>query len=243
MIKRNLDVPWNYEDGDIGPANWHLLCERFKPGGLFPLQSPIKLKKAMTEPILKEECIQIHYQKQKFTEKEFKNTIHFVPFDQLSYILYQDEKYYLTDIHFHMPSEHVLDDYQAPLEFHLVHTSNQQVNLVLGILFETAFLSNQICHDHGDEIWDFDHHIQWFNPDIFLPENQSYYHYVGSLTTPPTIGPIQWFVFEEVGQMNQAFINLFKNELLLKNNRPLQPLKNRAIFYYKDQSTGLFSNQ
>lgn len=234
MVKRNLDVAWNYEEnGEIGPERWHLLCDRFKPGGEYPFQSPIHLQKNASLILPDKEQLTIHYQKQKFTEKEFKNTIHFVPFDQLSHCVYQGEKYFLTDIHFHMPSEHILDDYQAPLEFHLVHTSKKQVNLVLGVLFQTARLTNQICHDHGDEIWDFDHHIQWFNPDIFLPVQQSYFHYVGSLTTPPTIGPIQWFVFDEIGLMNQSFIDLFKNELLLKNNRPLQALNGRKIYYHQ----------
>ena len=232
-MHQNLDVYWDYS-GNTGPECWHLLCDRFKKGAEFAYQSPIHLKKQETIAIPTSVKIQFFYQKQKFTEKEFKNTIHFVPFDQLSHLVYHGEKYFLTDIHFHMPSEHVLDEIQAPLEFHLVHTSKKQVNLVVGILFETVFMSNHICHDHGDEIWDFDHHIQWFNPDIFLPNQKSYYHYVGSLTTPPTVGPIQWFVFDEVGQMNSEFIKMFKNELLLKNNRPLQKRKGRLIYYHEE---------
>ena len=112
-MHQNLEVYWDYS-GNTGPECWHLLCDRFKKGAEFAYQSPIHLKKQETIAIPTSEKIQFFYQKQKFTEKEFKNTIHFVPFDQLSHLVYHGEKYFLTDIHFHMPSEHVLDEIQAP---------------------------------------------------------------------------------------------------------------------------------
>ena len=40
-----------------------------------------------------------------------------------------------------------------------------------------------------------------------LPERSVYthIHYVGSLTTPPTKGPVKWFVFDTIPKMDQAF--------------------------------------
>ncbi len=48
-------------------------------------------------------------------------------------------------------------------------------------------------------------HQQWFNPSIFLPEERLHYHYVGSLTTPPTKGPVKWFVFDTIQKWIKPF--------------------------------------
>ncbi|QXN87885.1 carbonic anhydrase family protein [Tetragenococcus halophilus] len=76
---------------------------------------------------------------------------------------------------------------------------------------------------------------QSLNPEIFLPENISYFHYEGSLTTPPTQGPVQWFVFDQIGVMSRSLIEDFKTSLL-PNNRPLQN-KNQRPFFIKNKKT------
>ena len=38
--------------------------------------------------------------------------------------MFENVAYHLTDIHFHMPSEHLLSGKQYPLEFHLVHMND-----------------------------------------------------------------------------------------------------------------------
>lgn len=72
------------------------------------------------------DTLSFHYQKQRFTDKEFKNTIHLVPFDQLSYVEFKKERYYLTDIHFHLPSEHIINGKQEDIEFHFVHMNSKK---------------------------------------------------------------------------------------------------------------------
>lgn len=49
--------------------------------------------------------------------------------------MFENVAYHLTDIHFHMPSEHLLSGKQYPLEFHLVHMNDAGENLVVGCLF------------------------------------------------------------------------------------------------------------
>ena len=224
-----MDVEWSYS-GANGPKHWHTLCDWYAEGAKYPYQSPIQLVHGDTQPI-GNEVLSFYYKKEKFTEKEFKNTIHFVPYDTESYVVFKGVEYHLTDIHFHMPSEHVIDDTQTELEFHLVHTNAQQENLVVGVLFNLTDRLNWICNDQDDSIWDFAHHIQWFDQSIFLPEKHSHFHYVGSLTTPPTKGPVNWFVFDTIGEMSRLFIEEFREEVLENNNRPLQDKKDRPIFY------------
>ncbi|WP_170965639.1 carbonic anhydrase family protein, partial [Enterococcus faecalis] len=129
---KNMDVEWSYTGND-GPEHWHMLCDWFAEGAKFAYQSPIALEKESAETINSQ--ITFHYKKEEFTEKEFKNTFHFVPPNTESYVMFENVAYHLTDIHFHMPSEHLLSGNQYPLEFHLVHMNDAGENLVVGCLF------------------------------------------------------------------------------------------------------------
>ena len=227
---KNMDVEWGYS-GTRGPEHWHELCDWFKEGASYPYQSPIPLHHQKIDASAINE-LAFFYEREHFTEKEFKNTLHFVPYDTKSYVLFNGVKYSLTDIHFHMPSEHIIDDHQEELEFHLVHMNEQKENLVLGALFTLSDTGGLILKNQEGEVWDFDNHTEWFNPEIFLPEKKSHFYYVGSLTTPPTKGPINWFVFDTVRTMNRNFVTQFRNEVAENNNRPLQPIKDRKIRFF-----------
>ena len=103
MVKRNMDVPWSYS-GENGPNYWHTLCDWYAEGARYPYQSPIALEHGASEPLVveaTEKGLTFHYQQERFTEKEFKNTIHFVPFECESYVSFKGTKYALTDIHYH----------------------------------------------------------------------------------------------------------------------------------------------
>lgn len=234
--QKNMDVEWHYS-GNLGPEHWHELCDWFNEAAQFPLQSPIALN--TTEAKFHKETgyvpLEIHYQKETFTEKEFKNTFHFVPFDMKSYIVFKGEEYYLTDIHFHMPSEHFINQQQSALEFHLVHMNKSGENLVLGVLFEISETQGILADYKKEQTWDFSRHQQRFNPAIFLPKEATHFYYVGSLTTPPTAGPINWFVFDTVQLIHRQFIDFVTAPLQEKNNRPLQARLDREIIYYGEE--------
>ena len=230
-MKKNMDVEWGYS-GERGPEHWAGLCDWFAKGAEFEWQSPIPLVTCEESSDTKE-TLSFHYQKQRFTDKEFKNTIHLVPYDQISYVLFNEDKYYLTDIHFHMPSEHVINGKQEDIEFHFVHTNERQENLVVGAMYHLSNDKGWLYDRQNGDKWDLDAHEHWTDASVFFPEQKSHYHYVGSLTTPPTSGPIQWFVMDQVGQLNRDFLIPFKGQYAQPNNRPLQPLKERKIYYYK----------
>ena len=169
---RNMDVEWGYT-GETGPENWHTLCDWFETGAKYPYQSPVELAKGLVSSGSSTACkINFHYVKEEFTEKEFKNTFHFVPPNTESYVVFEEENYYLTDIHFHMPSEHTLEAKQYPLEFHLVHMNNMGENLVVGCLFTITTADNRFSKENQPMVWETGTHQQWFNPSIFLPEKQ-----------------------------------------------------------------------
>lgn len=229
-MKRNMDVVWSYEGAD-GPEHWHELCDWFGYGALYPYQSPIALNQEDSVSEVDYQAPVFHYQTEGFTDKEFKNTIHYLPYDASSYLEFQGDKFYLTDIHFHKPSEHFLNHEQLPLECHLVHMNSQHENLVCGVFL--TFDKEGLFSKATGATWDYLLHDHHFNPSIFLPEKRSHFHYVGSLTTPPTSGPIHWLVFDSVVTIEPAFAERFNEEIAKNNFRPLQDRKGRKINYYQ----------
>lgn len=220
---------WGYT-GKTGPEFWETLCEEFYTAAQFPWQSPISLYYEETQPL--HETIEFRYGPQGFYVKRVNDTLHFEPANTVSFTDFAGDRYYLTDIHFHMPSEHMIAEEQMPLEFHLVHKNQEGKPLVCAVLFTLEKNSSNRCNNKSIELKNNETEKQLLDPMIFLPARSGYFHYEGSLTTPPTEGPVQWFVFDKKGVMSRSFIESFKT-ILSPNNRPLQEKKQRPIYYKK----------
>merc|ERR1711972_847518 len=55
-----------------------------------------------------------------------------------------------------------------------------------------------------------------------------FYHYTGSLTTPPCAEKVHWYVCQKTTPVSKAMINSFKARFP-ENNRPVQPLNTRKL--------------
>ena len=84
--------------------------------------------------------------------------------------------------------------------------------------------------------------VQGVRLDEFLPPNftlNRYYHYEGSLTTPPCSEVVQWFVLREPIYVPKTFTNKLRNvegstgQALTMNYRYTQPLKGRRVMITK----------
>ncbi len=100
------------------------------------------------------------------------------------------------------------------------------------LMVQEGWLYNQ----ENGESWNLEKHEHWVNPDVFFPEQKSHFHYIGSLTTPPTSGPIQWFVMDHVGKLNQEFLLPFDGQYARPNNRPIQPLNGEKFIISRSLS-------
>ncbi|WP_034550116.1 carbonic anhydrase family protein [Carnobacterium funditum] len=227
-------MDWYYE-GERRPENWKNICEAFKKAEEGSLQSPIQLSEQYTKKNQNQKSLNLRYHLTQFETSFFNHTVHLTPLpnEKLNVLFFDYKKYVLDDIHFHLPSEHHINQESFPLEMHLVHRSKDNELLVLGI---TVIPNKEPANLEKSRI-----DSLALNPRIsgrgllvpvdvakLLPIKRQYFHYTGSLTTPPTIGPVNWIVFKNQTYMRKGLLQAFK-ENVGKTNRPLQPLENRTV--------------
>ena len=123
-------------------------------------------------------------------------------------------KYKLQSFHFHLYSEHRIENKQYPMEMHLVHKNlnkedSSNENLVIAILFdhkddkENKFL-NDINLAKEKKIND-------ASIVDLINKNEAFYYYKGSTTTIPCSENVNWIVFKNIRSMSFGQFNKFKN--------------------------------
>ncbi|WP_321388092.1 carbonic anhydrase family protein [uncultured Enterococcus sp.] len=137
----------------------------------------------------------------------------------------------LTQFHFHAQSEHTVDGEHYPMEAHFVNTAQDGRIAVVGVFFKEGEANkgfqevlDDVENEKDDPITDL---------EDMLPENKSYYHYLGSLTTPPLNENVEWYVLENPVEVSSEQIESFK-KLYSHNNREVQPLNDRVILSYSE---------
>jgi carbonic anhydrase len=114
-----------------------------------------------------------------------------------------DKTYTLVQFHFHAPSEHTVDGEHFPMEMHFVHQGNDGGLAVVGVLLEEGAA----------------------NPDV----GTGFYHYDGSLTTPPCSEGVKWYIRRTPTQLSKEQIAAF-TAIYDHNNRPVQALNERTLY-------------
>ncbi len=139
------------------------------------------------------------------------------------------DKFKLLQFHYHALSEHTVDGKHYPMEVHFVHKGDKGL-AVVGVFFEEGE-SNPLLEKYlasfpeGKGSYKSDETIELRK---LLPENLAYYHYDGSLTTPPCSEIVDWYVLKTPLTASQEQLHKMLN-IMHKNNRPLQPLNGRKI--------------
>jgi carbonic anhydrase len=147
-------------------------------------------------------------------------------------------------MHFHTPSEHLIDGITYPMEMHVVNTLKDQPEsetteyLVLAFLVkmgeENKFIAHfidQIPKEEG-EVNEIDLNAltdsKMSNAANLLKELNSYYYYKGSLTTPPHTESVNWLVMKRIFEASPEQI-LRINEIEGDNARHIQARYKRDI--------------
>jgi carbonic anhydrase len=142
-------------------------------------------------------------------------------------ITMMSEDFKLLQLHFHSPSEHVVDGKSYPLEGHFVHQSESGALAVVGVFFTDADEAEpnsqiQVLFE-GVPIIGAKRDIESIDLNGILPENARFFSYVGSTTTPPCVANVRWNIFETPVAISTEQLARF-NRYYRGNNRNLQEI-------------------
>uniref|UniRef100_A0A8C6RZT4 Carbonic anhydrase n=2 Tax=Nannospalax galili TaxID=1026970 RepID=A0A8C6RZT4_NANGA len=152
-------------------------------------------------------------------------------------------------------SEHTVDDHMYPAELHLVHWNSTKyanykeasvgenglavigVFLKLGAQHEAlqrlVHILPEVRHKDAQVA------VGPFDPSCLLPTCRDYWTYKGSLTTPPLAESVTWIIQKTPIEVAPSQLSAFrallfsargeKEEVMVNNFRPLQPLMDRRV--------------
>lgn len=214
---------WGYS-GDGAPKYWGELASEFKLCKEGKNQSPIDLRDKTAVGTVGLPSLDIYYQDVPLKVINNGHTIQ-VNYPLGSYIKLGGKRYELLQFHFHTPSEHQKEGFNYPMEVHMVHKDGDGNLVVLGVIFregEENEALNQLLpflpKETGKEMV---HRDAGLNPAYFLPGNQEFYKYSGSLTTPPCSEGVYWMVFKHPVDASLEQLQRM-NEYMGENARPVQ---------------------
>jgi len=247
------EIEWSYK-GNLGPARWGQINPEFKLCAEGKNQSPINKKVVNVDDILS-----INYQTEPLillndgetelvigSTQELINDGHTLQIntaDVKENIVYGKNKYHLVQFHFHSPSENLLNGESNPLEIHFVHQGTNGRVIVVGVFVKSGEFNEtlQTIIDNVSPVKDTEYTIQKVsvNPANLIPDNKNYFAFKGSLTTPPCTEGLQWIVMETPITATPAQIMQIRKIINGDNARHIQPLRDRVIFYAKEEGKAL----
>lgn len=177
-------------------------------------------------------------------------------------VTFQGKEFRLIQFHFHSPSENTLDGLHGAMESHFVNVASDGQILVVAVLWDIGAESPILSHLEGIVAPQVG-----INDPVTIPNpyhftvglDQSFYHYTGSLTTPPCTNGTEWVVLRHRGTLSAEQLAVFRHDLsdpactmlaeqdseypdgvphsawdpkLGVNNRPTQPLAGRAVRFH-----------
>ena len=143
-------------------------------------------------------------------------------------------EYLLDQIHFHSPSEHLIDGRPAAMEFHFVNEATDGTAVALGVLVEEGSENPafspllQALPTNKGETLPVPGTVNALGLHPPRPESAPRWSYEGSLTTPPCSEVVLWSVYEQPIELSAEQIADYR-AVYDNNNRPVQPLDGREL--------------
>lgn len=218
---------WGYT-GEEGPAHWGTLTPDYAVCATGRRQSPIDIANTVQAGAAP---ITFHY---GASPLKIVNNGHTIQANDGSPSAIQigGDTYKFLQFHFHSPSENTYQGRHYPMEVHLVHRNAHGQLAVVGV-----FLTQGQYNPFIQKLWShlpttINHENVVPNatvtPAALLPSNGAYYHFQGSLTTPPCTEGVQWYVLQTPIEVSEAQIQQFVS-VIGRNARPVQPLHGRMV--------------
>ncbi len=197
-------------------------------------QSPINIVTARTVP--GKHKVKFHYRSSKEHVDNLGHTIK-VTYDAGSSLEYDGNSYDLVQFHFHTPSEHLLDGVTYPMEMHLVHAQHDHPEhlLVLGVLFKegnASKLLEKLIVDVPAHVGEHADKDVKLDASSVFKKGEGYFHYEGSLTTPPYSETVTWLVLDQAHDASAEQIEAM-NRIEGNNARHIQDQHARVIDHWR----------
>ncbi|WP_398313407.1 carbonic anhydrase [Zoogloea sp.] len=221
------EIHWSYE-GEGAPANWGTLKPEWQLCNVGERQSPIDIRDGIKVEL---EPIRFDYRPSNFRIVDNGHTIQ-VNLGPGNTIAVMGRMYDLVQFHFHRPSEERINGRGFDMVVHLVHKDLDGRLAVVAVLLERGQ-----AHPVMQTLWNnlpLEKHSDYSPEGVaidlnqLLPENRSYYTYMGSLTTPPCSEGVMWMVMKQPAQVSAEQIAIF-SRLYPMNARPVQSIRGRLI--------------
>ncbi|WP_224094068.1 carbonic anhydrase [Nostoc sp. MS1] len=221
-------IQWGYT-GHNSPENWGSLSPSYQMCDIGKNQSPINITTSVDANL---PSIKFNY-KTLSTEILNKGQTVQVNVESGSSIVVDGVTYALKQYHFHTPSENHIAGKSFPLEAHFVHADAKGNLAVIAVMFAEGKANSQLA-----ELWQKMPMKAGENSVLkgdvknlhsLLPQNQEYYRFNGSLTTPPCSEGVKWMVMKEPLTVSKEQVEKFSLAVNGTNNRPVQPQNARII--------------
>ena len=199
------------------------------------VQSPVNILTSRTAGGHHDVAINLHHADPEYLENK-GHTIQ-LDFPEGSSVSFDGRSYPLKQLHFHTPSEHQIDGVTFPMEVHVVNMIEPKAPedppryLVMSFLYkmgaEDTFITSFLDHvpkEAGGEA------LEPGTVELIRRSEleYEYYHYRGSLTTPPYTETVEWLIVKEIQQASPEQIrriNLIEGD----NARRVQAMYGRKV--------------
>jgi carbonic anhydrase len=220
---------WAYE-GAGGPQAWAKLKPEYGQCASGKRQSPIHIEEsaALQGPA---ETLGFEYRPSTASVVNNGHTIQ-VDVEGDNFLVVRGSRYKLLQFHFHHPAEEKINFKGFAMVAHLVHRNDQGQLAVVAVLLDPGAANPFI-----DKVWTYmplevNDRVRtppgWIDLAALLPQDQRYYQFMGSLTTPPCSEGVLWMVLKQPVAASADQLKLFA-QLFPNNARPVQALNGRIV--------------
>lgn len=219
-------LSWGYDDA-TGPAMWGNLNPSFSSCSQGRSQSPVNL--VWSKPGPSAPRVETNYTDSTATIENTNYTPRLLV-SGVNQLMINGMTYNLQKIEFHSPSEHQLSNTPLSMEIQLFHQSSSSEDMAVVSLFAIEGRENALVKEVMGQLSAQGQGFQ-LNASKLMPPRRTYYHYKGSLTTPPCTENVEWIIYNTPMELSRDQILAFRG-LYPQNNRPLQPVNGRAVKNY-----------
>ncbi len=222
------DDDWGYSTNN-GPSTWGNLNPAYAACSTGIMQSPINIEG--TDPAV------MHRLKTNYTVSplDLKNGNHTVTmkYEPGSMLEVGQKSFMLKDFIFHTPSEHTVAGKRYPMEIQFRHESITGAQAIVSVLVTEGQMNKA-----ASEIWQYLPIEKgqsskpgkiYSNARDLMPNDASYYRYMGSLTTPPCNEGVNWYVMKSPVEFSAEQIAVMRSIIGGDTSRPVQSRNNRII--------------